>query len=398
MVFTSYIRAALLTLIVLATGPVWAQGGSVGIVEKKVFTMPSYTTVGGQALANVKIGWEAYGTLNAARDNAIVVPHFFTGNSHAAGKYKAEDAAAGYWDSIIGPGKPIDTDKFYVVAVDSLVNLNTKDPNTTTTGPATVNPATGQPWGMKFPIVTFRDFVNVQKALLDSLGVRKVHAAIGASMGALQSLEWAAAFPDFVERVVPVIGIAEIDAYSIERLSFWASAITIDPNWNGGDYYGKTEPTAGLAFALKMVTLDARHQGWAEKTFGRKWAAADRDPAKSWDNKFLIEDALDKAGAGRARSADANSFLYLAKANQLFVTGHAANLEEGLAKIKAKALFIPAQSDLLLVPDYAKRAVDILRKQGKSADLVVIEGDGGHLDGVFNIAKVGDKLRQFLQQ
>jgi homoserine O-acetyltransferase len=396
--FTSYIRTAVLALIVLAAGPVWAQGGSVGIVEKKVFTMPSYTTVGGQALTNVKVGWEAYGTLNAARDNAIIVPHFYTGNSHAAGKYKAEDAVPGYWDSIIGPGKPIDTDKFYVVSVDTLVNLNTKDPNTTTTGPATINPATGKPWGMSFPIVTFRDFVNVQKALLDSLGVRKVHAAIGASMGALQSLEWAAAFPDFVERVVPVIGIAEIDAYSIERLSFWASAITIDPNWNGGDYYGKTEPTAGLAFALKMVTLDARHQGWAEKTFGRKWAAADRDPAKSWDNKFLIEDTLDKAGAGRARTADANSFLYLVKANQLFVTGHAANLEEGLAKIKAKALFIPAQSDLLLVPDYAKRAVDILRKQGKSADLVVIEGDGGHLDGVLNVAKVGDKLRQFLQQ
>lgn len=398
MVFTSFIRAAVIALLVLVAGPVWAQGGSVGLVEKKIFAMPSYTTVGGVTLTDVKVGWEAYGTLNAARDNAIIVPHFYTGNSHAAGKYKAEDAVPGYWDAIIGPGKPIDTDKFYVVSVDTLVNLNTKDPNTTTTGPATINPATGKPWGMSFPIVTFRDFVNVQKALLDSLGVRKLQAAIGASMGSLQSLEWAAAYPDFVERVVPVIGIAEIDAYSIERINMWMSAITIDPNWNGGDYYGKTEPTAGLAFALKMVTLDTRHHGWAEKTFGRKWAAADKDPAKSWDNKYLIEDTLDKAGAGRARSADANSFLYLAKANQLFVTGHAANLEEGLAKIKAKALFIPAQSDLLLVPDYAKRAVDILRKQGKSADLVVLEGDGGHLDGVFNIAKVGDRLRQFLQQ
>ena len=124
----------------------------------------------------------------------------------------------------------------------------------------------------------------------------------------------------------------------------------------------------------------------------------DKDPAKSWDNKYLIEDALDKAGAARARTADANSFLYLVKANQLFVAGHAANLEEGLARIKAKSLFIPAQSDLLLVPDYAKRAVDILRKQGKSAELVTIEGDGGHLDGVFAIAKVGEQLRQFLQQ
>jgi homoserine O-acetyltransferase len=173
--------------------------------------------------------------------------------------------------------------------------------------------------------------------------------------------------------------------------------VTLDPNWNNGDYYGKAEPVAGLAFALKMVTLDTRHQGWAEKTFGRKWAAADKDPAKSWENKYLIEDTLDKAGAARARNADANSFLYLAKANQLFVAGHAANLEDGLAKIKAKSLFIPAQSDLLLVPDYAKRAVEILKKQGKTAELVMIEGDGGHLDGVFAIAKVGEHIRKFLQ-
>jgi homoserine O-acetyltransferase/O-succinyltransferase len=398
MVFTSFGRAALVAILALVAAPVWAQGGSVGIVEKKVFTMPSYTTTGGATLTDVKVGWEAYGTLNAARDNVIIVPHFYTGNSHAAGRYKAEDPVPGYWEPIIGPGKPIDTDKFYVVSVDSLVNLNTKDPNTTTTGPATLNPATGKPWGMSFPIVTFRDFVNVQKALLDSLGVRKLHAAIGASMGALQSIEWAAAYPDFVERLIPVIGIAEIDAYSIERINLWASAVTLDPNWNNGDYYGKTEPTAGLAFALKMVTLDTRHQGWAEKTFGRKWAAADRDPAKSWENKYLFEDTLDKAGAARARSADANSFLYLAKANQLFVAGHAANLEEGLAKIKAKSLFIPAQSDLLLVPGYARRAVDILRKQGKSAELIVIEGDGGHLDGVFAVAKVGEDIRKFLQQ
>jgi homoserine O-acetyltransferase len=209
MVFASFVRIVLVAFIALASAPAWAQGGSVGIVEKKVFTLPSYTTTGGATLNNVKVGWEAYGTLNAARDNVIIVPHFYTGNSHAAGKYKAEDPVPGYWEAIIGPGKPIDTDKFYVVSVDSLVNLNTKDPNTTTTGPATINPATGRPWGMSFPIVTFRDFVNVQKALLDSLGVTRVHAAIGASMGALQSIEWAAAYPDFVARQIPVIGIAE---------------------------------------------------------------------------------------------------------------------------------------------------------------------------------------------
>jgi homoserine O-acetyltransferase/O-succinyltransferase len=145
---------------------------------------------------------------------------------------------------------------------------------------------------------------------------------MGASMGALQSYEWAAAYPGMVQRIVPVIGAPEIDAYSVGWLNIWAAPIMLDPQWNHGDYYGKDEPVEGLALALKTVTLHARHHGWAARTFGRKWAAPDKDPAKSWDSKFAIEDTLDKVALARARASDANSFLYLAKANQLFVTGH----------------------------------------------------------------------------
>lgn len=394
----AFLRPALFAFALVCATPAFAQTGSVGIVEKKVFSMPSYTTVGGQPIKDVKVGWESYGQLNAARDNVIIVPHFFTGNSHAAGKYKESDAAPGYWDAIIGPGKPVDTEKFFVVSVDTLVNINTKDPNTTTTGPASVNPDTGKPYGMSFPIVTYRDSVNVQKALLDSLGVRKLHAVIGASGGSFQTLEWAATYPDFVERVVPVIGIAEADAWTIGRIHLWADAIMSDPNWNGGDYYGKAEPTAGLALALKLVTLDAQHWAWADKSFGRKWADAAKDPAKAFENKYQIQQVLDNAGAARAKAVDANNFLYLVKANQLFVTGHMASLDEGLAKIKAKALFLPAKGDLLLHPDYAHKAAEILRKQGKTAEVIEIEGDRGHLDGLFSIAKVGEPLRKFLAE
>jgi homoserine O-acetyltransferase len=373
-----------------------AAAQDVGLVEKQVFSMPSYTTAGGKTIREVKVGWESYGTLNAGRDNVIIVPHFFTGNSHAAGKYKAEDAAPGYWNAIIGPGKPIDTSKYFVISVDSLANLNTKDPNTTTTGPASIDPATGKPYGMSFPIVTMRDFVQVQKALLDSLGVRKVHAAMGASMGALQSIEWASAYPDFVERLVPVIGGAEASAWVIGRVHLWADPILMDPNWNKGDYYGKTEPSAGLALALKLVTLDAQHWAWADKAFGRKWADAAKDPAAAFENKYQIQQVLDNAGNARARASDANSFLYLVKANQLFVAGHAASLEDGLARIKAKTLFLPAKGDLLLVPGYAQQATEILKKQGKSAEIVEIVGERGHLDGLFAIGSVGEPLRRFL--
>jgi homoserine O-acetyltransferase len=392
------LRSLRLALIAVAiASPALAQGGSVGIVEKKVFSMPSYTTVGGQTIKDVKVGWESYGQLNAAGDNAIMVPHFFSANSHAAGKYKEADAAPGYWDAIIGPGKAIDTAKFFVVSVDTLVNINTKDPNTTTTGPASINPDTGKPYGMSFPIVTFRDFVNVQKAVLDSLGVKRLHAVVGASGGAFQALEWAAAYPDFVQRVVPVIGIGEADGWTIGRVHLWADAIMSDPNWNGGDYYGKAEPLAGLALALKLVTLDAQHWAWADKSFGRKWADPAKDPAKAFENKYQVQQVLDNAGAARAKAVDANNFLYLVKANELFITGHAGSLEEGLAKIKAKALFLPAKGDLLLHPDYAHKAADILKKQGKQADVVEIEGDRGHLDGLFAITKVAEPLAKFLQ-
>jgi len=383
---------ALIGLVVAAPG--WAYDGP---VEKKVFTMPSYTTVGGQTIKNVRVGYESYGTLNAARDNVVLVAHFFSGNSHAAGKYQASDAAPGYWDAIIGSGKPIDTDRFFVVSADTLVNLNTKDPNTVTTGPASIDPDTGRPYGMTFPVVTIRDFVNVQKALLDSIGIKKLHAVTGASMGALQSFEWAAAYPDMVERVIPVVGAAEANAYMIGWLNVWAAPILMDPRWNRGDYYDKEPPLEGLALALKTVTLHARHYGWAEKAFGRKWAAADRDPARGWENKFAIEDVLDRTAVARAKASDANHFLYLVKANQLFVAGHKGSLPESLRDVKARVLLIPASSDLLLFPEYSKQAMELLKKAGKSVEYVEIEGDGGHLDGVLAVAKAGETIRKFLR-
>lgn len=369
-----------------------------GPVEKKTFAMPSYTTAGGQTIKNVRIGWESYGTLNADRSNAILITHFFTGNSHAAGKYKPADAAPGYWNAIIGAGKPIDTDKYFVMSSDTLVNLNTKDPNTVTTGPASINPDTGKPYGMSFPIVSIRDFVNVQKALVESLGIRRLHAVIGASMGSLQAMEWGTAYPDMVARVVPVIGTAEVNAFTIGWLDIWGAPVRLDSKWNKGDYYGRDEPVDGLALALKIVTLHVGHPGWADAAFGRKWAAADRDPGKTWDNQYLIVDTLSKAGAARAKASDANSFLYLVRANQLFTSGHGNSLEESLKAVKAKLLFVPAASDLIFPSGDSEAAVALLRKLGKSAELATIPGNRGHLDGVVGITRVGEAIGKFLAQ
>jgi homoserine O-acetyltransferase/O-succinyltransferase len=173
---------------------------------------------------------------------AAALTHFFSATSHAFGKYSSQDKAAGYWDAIIGPGKAIDTNKYYVLSSDTLVNLNANMPNVVTTGPASINPDTGKPYGMSFPVVSIKDFVRVQKALIDSLGIKKLKAVIGASMGALQVYEWAQSYPNSVERIIPMVAYATPEPYLIAWLDMWAQPIRLDPKWNNGDYYGREAP------------------------------------------------------------------------------------------------------------------------------------------------------------
>jgi homoserine O-acetyltransferase len=359
------------------------------IVKKELFTMPAYTAVNGQTIKSIRVGYQTAGQLNAARDNVILICHFFSGTSHAFGKYTAQDKAPGYWDAIIGPGKPIDTDRYFVVSSDTLVNLNAKLPNVITTGPASVNPETGTQYGMNFPVVSIRDFVNVQKALLDQLGVKKLHAVAGASGGAVQSVEWAAAYPEMVERIIPVIGPGlAMDAYAVAMLDLWAMPIRLDPKWNRGDYYGRDEPLEGLAEALKFVTFSAVSFAWGDKRFGRKWAKDGEDPGKAYGNLFAVEAALNAAGSARAKTTDANSYLYMAKANQLFGVDP--------KRIKAKALFVPVTSDLIFPPVMSKRAADTLRAQGNTVEYFEIPTDGGHIDGVTQIGQAAKAIGEFL--
>lgn len=366
------------------------------LVAKKVFELPVYQTVGGQTIKNVKVGWESYGRLNAAKDNAILICHYFSGNSHAAGRYTAEDQRPGYWDAIIGSGRPVDTDQYFVLSVDSLVNLGTGNPMVTTTGPVSIDPDTGRPYGMRFPIVTIRDFVNVQKALLDSLGIERLHAVMGASMGALQTYEWAAAYPERVARALPVIGAGWAGGNLIAWLNVWAAPIRLDPNWNGGDYYEGEPPLRGLAEALKIVTLHAQHWEWTNGVFGRTWAQADQDPAAAFGNQYKIEAILDSAGQARAKASDANHFLYLVKANQLFLAGHGQSYIEGLQKIKAPTLIIHSDEDLVFFPEEVRETAAYIRSGGTPVEIVELQGTRGHLDGVLSIGQAGPQIRAFL--
>lgn len=366
-----------------------AQTGDL-IVEKKTFEMPGYTTVGGQTIKNVKIGWQAAGTLNADKSNAILITHFFSGTSHAFGKYKADDKVAGYWDSIIGPGKLIDTNKYYVISSDTLVNLNVNAPNVVTTGPASIDPGTGKPYGMTFPLVTIKDFVNVQKALVESLGIKKLKVVMGASMGALQVYEWAAMYPEMVDRIIPLIGSVEADPFLIGWLNVWAQPILLDPKWNGGDYYGKEPPTAGLATALKIVSIHANQWEWAQKAFGRAFAEEGADPTKTWNAKFKIEATLDAAGTARAATSDANHFLYLVKANQ----AHAADV----TRIKAPTLLIYAPSDLIFSAELVEQTAKKIAANGTPVQTVKLSGPNGHLNGVVGVAQAKAEIAAFLEK
>jgi homoserine O-acetyltransferase len=381
------VRAAALAIILVLAAPALGQAQDL-IVEKKTFTLPSYTTAAGATIKDVKIGWQAAGTLNADKSNAILITHFFSGTSHAFGKYAATDKAAGYWDGIIGPGKLIDTDKYYVLSSDTLVNLNTKVPGVVTTGPASTNPDTGKPYGMKFPVVSIKDFVNVQKALVESLGIRKLKAVMGASMGGLQAFEWAASHPDMVERIIPVIAAAAGDPFLIAWLDAWAEPVRLDPKWNGGDYYDKEPPLAGLKTALKVISIHANHYEWAQKTFGLAPAEEGKDPAKAFDNKFKVQAAMEAAATARAAISDANHLLYLAKANQL------ANADP--AKIKVPTLLLYAPTDLIFYAPFVQETGKAIAANGTYVDIGELPGPNGHLNGVVAVPKQAEKIRAFL--
>lgn len=368
------------------------------MVEKRVFEMPHFTTFGGKQIKNVKVGWEAYGTLNDAKSNVILITHYFSGSSHAAGKYDENDPAPGYWDSIIGPGKAIDTDRFYVISVDTLANLNAYDPHVITTGPTSINPDTGKPYGLDFPVVTIRDFVNVQKALLESLGISKLYAVIGPSMGSMQAIDWASAYPGWVERMISVIGAGQSDAWTTAALEHWATPITLDKNWNNGAYSKEQAPLNGLAASLMLITQNALTPSFFNQTGNTLgYKNVESAPLNDIRQSHSIVNWLRERAKTRAKSMDANHLLYLVRACQLFVAGHQGNLEQGLASIKAKTLFIPAQTDLLLMPYLSQSAHQGLTAMNNDSTLVTLNGKLGHLEGVTNVSAQALAIRQFLE-
>ncbi|WP_076919823.1 homoserine O-acetyltransferase [Pseudoalteromonas sp. SK18] len=367
------------------------------LVEKQHFTTENFTTVSGTTLQQVDIGWESYGELNKAKDNVILITHYFSGTSHAAGKYAADDAVAGYWDALIGPGKAIDTNKYFVISSDTLVNANWHDENVITTGPASTNPKTGKPYGLDFPVVTITDFVNVQKRLLESLGITKLHAVMGASMGSFQALEWATRYPDKVERLIHVIGAAKMDAWTVAALEKWALPIRLDKNWQQGNYYGKERPLDGLAATMLNITQDAMHPIIYNASFA-DFNVHDDGALKDIRTLPKLSQTLAQRAMARAKTQDANHVLYLVRASQLFTAGMEQDLSTALKKVTAKTLLLPATNDLLLRPENMRTVYESMKTLGKDVQFSEIEGGWGHLDGIFSILPKAQLISEFLEE
>ncbi len=363
------------------------------IVKKQEFKLPHYETVGGKKILNVRIGYETYGTLNADKSNVILITHYFSGSSHAAGKYAANDLAPGYWDAVIGPGKAFDTTKYFIISSDTLVNINPKDPNVMTTGPLSINPATKKTYGASFPVVTYRDFVRVQKELLGSLGITQLVAVAGPSAGSMQALQWAVEYPEMVKRVIAVISPGlSMPSLTIGILNDWASPILRDPKWKKGNYAKGKEPVDGLADAFKAVTISAVDFAWAEQNFKNNFADTKKSPTDSLSNQYLIESKLMESSMLKTNYADANSFLYMVRANQAF------NIEIEISKLKSPILFISASTDLLFPPELTKASALKINQAGGSASVTVIDGIGGHLAGLFSIANAAPEISRFLNK
>ena len=377
-----FARAAIVTFCAAAFS-LAAQAQTL-IVEKKTFTLPSYTTVAGATIKDVKIGWEAAGTLNADKSNAILITHFFSATSHAFGKYAESDQAPGYWDAIVGPGKAIDTNKYYVISSDTLVNLNVNAPNVVTTGPASVNPDTGKPYGMSFPVVSIKDFVNVQKALVESLGIKKLKAVAGASMGALQAYEWAASYPDMVERIVAVIGTPGADPYP-HRLA---------------RHLGAADPPRSQVEQRRLLRQGSAArwtEGGAEDRHGARQSLAmggkDLRPCAGrggqGPSQGVRQPLQDRGGAGRQPPprvrrppTPITSSIWSRPINSPRPIRPRSN---------CRSLVIYTPTDLVFFAPLVEEAAKKMAAAGSTVDTERLAGPNGHLNGVFANFRRGPK-------
>jgi homoserine O-acetyltransferase len=341
--------------------------------DKHFHRIGSFEPELGGFLEEAKLCYETWGELDASGENAVLVVHALTGDSHCTGGPSEAHRRGGWWDEIVGPGRTIDTDESFVVCSNVLGGCSGS------TGPASINPETGRPYGMRFPMITIRDIVRAQKRLLDDLGVRRLRAVIGGSIGGQQALEWAVEYPDFVDIVVPIAATGALGPQGIGMSEIGRRAIMADPDWQDGNYYGSgRSPDNGLAIARMagMMTYQSAAGQW--ERFGRRPAGR---PAlyPEFGGRFEVESYLHYQGRELTGRFDANSYLYLSRAMDLYDVTHGyESEEEAYSRIQAEVLFVGITSDWLFPAAEVRDTVEKARKAGVHAHYAEIDTKSGH--------------------
>ncbi len=345
----------------------------------------------GRLLSPLTLAYETYGKLNGDKSNAVLVAHAWTGDAHAAGRHDAEDRKPGWWDDMIGPGKVLDTDRYFVICSNVLGSCFGS------TGPSSINPRTGKPFNLTFPVIMVRDMVHAQQLLLDHLGIEQVLTVIGGSMGAMQALEWGIHYPERTRSIIPIAGTGRPSPMAIALNAIARQAIYNDPMWRKGNYKPAHPPAEGLALARAVGHISFLSDPSMNLKFGRKFSA--RDGLFDFFGQFEIERYLEYNGRNFVDRFDTNSFLYLAKALDIYdVSWGFDGLEEALSYLECPSLWFAFSSDWLYPPYQTEEVIKVLHKLGKPAEYHLIESDYGHDSFLVEPEKFTPKVVEFLDR
>jgi len=344
----------------------------------------------GASLEEITIAYETYGTLNESRDNAVLICHALSGDAHVAGFHRGA-SKPGWWDDMVGPGKAFDTERYFVICSNVLGGCRGS------TGPSSINPETGRPFGLSFPVVTILDMVKAQHLLVRHLGIEKILTVSGGSMGGMQALQWAVTYPEMVSSCIPIATAYKHSAQQIALDEVGRQAIMADPAWRNGDYYGHGGPTRGLAVARMVGHITYMSDHSMEEKFGRML----KKDSYGYDftQEFEVEGYLKYRGESFIQRFDANSYLYITKAMDYFDLNREAPLLQVFRKAKAVSFLVIAfSSDWLYPPYQSKEIVKALKMNGIDVTYCEISSSYGHDAFLVEFAEETRLIRHFLEK